>query len=151
MVEAQALCETEKVWKEGQRNKSRGTEEALTFVVCHVSRLCLWNWTTASQLIKLNEIFFFNGCLVLSSLILSCLWRSYWLWSSNSQIECEAIVLSVVYIYNLLTIGFGALCFMHLVLGRSLNIFLVKFFFNGSSHGLSGLGRVDSQKIRSSH
>ena len=37
-----------KVWKEGQRCKSKGTEEALAFVVCHVSRLCLWNWTTAS-------------------------------------------------------------------------------------------------------
>ena len=54
---------------------------------------------------------------------------------SEALIGCEAqivklnvkllscLVLSVVYIYNLLTIGSGALCFMHLVLGRSLNIF----------------------------
>ena len=35
----------------------------------------------------------------------------------------SCLVLSVVYIYNLLTIGSGALCFMHLVLGHSLNIF----------------------------
>ena len=46
-----------KVRKEGQRRKSRGTEEVMAFVVCHVSRLCLR--TTTSQLVKLNEIFSF--------------------------------------------------------------------------------------------
>ena len=55
------------------------------------------------------------------------------------------LVLFVVYIYNLLTIGSGALCFMHLVSGRSLNIFLANFF-NGLGHGLSGSGLVNPQK-----
>ena len=41
-----------------------------------------------------------------------------------------AIVL-LVFIYNILTIGFGTLCFMHLVSGRSLNIFLANFFLTG--------------------
>ena len=41
------------------------------------------------------------------------------------------LVLFVVYIYNLLTIGSSTLCFMHLVSGRSLNIFLAKFFLTG--------------------
>ena len=55
-----------------------------------------------------------------------------------------------VNIYNLLTIGFGALWFMHLVLGCSLNIFLANFF-NRSGHRLfkSGLGWPAKNRVRS--
>ena len=69
---------------------------------------------------------------------------------------CEALIVKLnvklllsclifVYIYkdyNLLTISFGTLCFMHLVSERNLNI-----FFNKSSHGLFGSGQVDPQKM----
>ena len=34
----------------------------------------------------------------------------------------------IVALYNILIISFGTLCFMHLVSGRNLNIFLVNFF-----------------------
>ena len=55
-----------------------------------------------------------------------------------------------VNIDNLLTIGFGALWFMHLVLGCGLNIFLANFF-NRSGHRLFKSGWADPQKIGLGH
>ena len=134
-----------------------------------VSCLCLTAFGFRLPLVKLIHwmrfflfyfLYFFNGCL--DSLVLSCKVVSFshvWslaligcdLWSSNSQIECEAIVvlscLFFVYIYkdyNLLTISFGTLCFMHLESEHNLNIFFSEFFLMGwpakkigSSHRLT--------------
>lgn len=89
----------------------------------------------------LNEIFlfYFNGCL--DSLVLSCL-----------ILLCHVLsVVFLVYIYNILTIGFDTLCFMHLVLGCSLNIFLANFLIGQVMGYLGWVGLTQKKKIELGH
>ena len=101
--------------------------------------------------------FFFNGCLdsfmlSLSHSLMSCLWSLALIGCDKAQmviLSCHVIfVVLLVYIYNILTIGFGTLCFMHLVSGCNLNIFLANFFLTGFVTGYRvGSGRVTGQPI----
>ena len=112
-------------------------------LVCHISTFrfvyCVFGF--GLQLV-LNEIFFFFLIVVLTILcflisfshVMSVKLSSYWLWwnwNSHSLMSCldNNFTCLELYIYNILTISLGTLCFMHLVSGRNLNIFSTKFFF----------------------
>ena len=153
-----ALWEIKKVWnvwkceKKGKcaRDKSRGIELrklsgplwfGLSRFEFHVCAMCLWFWTTASIewdiYIYIYIFFFFNGCLdslvlSLSYSLMSCMWSLALISCDEAQIvilSCHVLsIVLLVFIYNILTIGFGTLCFMHLVSRCSLSIFLANFF-----------------------
>ena len=129
-----ALWEIKKAWNvwkcekkgKGPRDKSRGIEPrkllgpflfGLSRFDFHVCAMCLWFWTTASIEWDIY-IYIYFLMVVLTVLCCLCL-----------ILSCHVLsIVLLVFIYNILTIGFGTLCFMHLVSGRSLSIFLANFF-----------------------
>ena len=138
------MCESVKRRAEVQETRVEelnwGSFGALCGLVCYVSTFTFVHCASGFGLqLVLNEIFFFfNGCLdsfmlSLSHSLMSCLWSLALIGCDKAQmviLSCHVIfVVLLVYIYNILTIGFGTLCFMHLVSGCNLNIFLANFFF----------------------
>ena len=122
--------------------KKRMTKEALPFwplwmwlsrvvSLIHICESQFWIWATA-KLVNWIRIFF-NACVVLSKsclILMSCLWRQSWSfigwdwWSPQIvKLHVKSYYFVCLKIYWLLV--WCAYCFMHLIIGFSLNIFLI--------------------------